>query len=125
MVPYVGVHTGGEADPAPEGGHTDMMDCAGLFFRRNKFGNKLGNKFGTSELPIMPKSKSPSTGPMRMQPVQRGSILPTPMMPTARTAAKTPAPKQQPTRTEAIRAAKARITRRNSLRKHSEGLTPR
>jgi hypothetical protein len=53
----------------------------------------------------MPESKPTSTGPMRMQPLERGSIMPTqglPMMPTAGKAAKTPQPKQQPTRAEAV-----------------------
>ena len=70
----------------------------------------------------MPKSKPTSTGPMTMQPVERGS-MPTqglPMMPTVGKAAKTPHPKQQPTRMEAVRAAKARITLRNSLRKQRD-----
>jgi hypothetical protein len=39
------------------------------------------------------------------------------MMPTVGKAAKTPQPKLEPTRAEAVRAAKARITLRNSLRK--------
>jgi hypothetical protein len=34
--------------------------------------------------------------------------------------AKTPQPKQQPTRTDAVRAAKARIMRLNSLRKQRD-----
>jgi hypothetical protein len=71
----------------------------------------------------MPKSKPKSTGPMTMQPRERGSIMPTqglPMMPTVGKAAKAPQPKQQPTRTEAVRAAKARIMRGNSLRKQRD-----
>jgi hypothetical protein len=71
----------------------------------------------------MPKSKPPPTGPMSMQPLDRGSVMPTqglPMMPSAGKAAKPPQPKQQPTRAEAVRAAKARITRRNSLRKQRD-----
>jgi len=70
----------------------------------------------------MPKGKPTSTGPMTMQPFERGS-MPTqglPMMPTVGKAAKTPHPKQQPTRMEAVRAAKAGITRRNSLRKQRD-----
>jgi hypothetical protein len=57
---------------------------------------------------------------MKMQPFERGSTMPTqglPMMPTAGKAAQTPQPKLQPTRAEAVRAAKARITRRTSLQK--------
>jgi len=71
----------------------------------------------------MPNRKSTSTGPMTMQPLERGSIMPTrglPIMPTVGRAAETPQPKQEPTRTEAVRAAKARITRRNSLRKQRD-----
>jgi hypothetical protein len=66
-----------------------------------------------------------STGPMRNQPRGRTSILPIqtlPMMPTVGNVTNTPQPKQQPTRTEAVRAAKASITRRNSLRKQREAL---
>jgi hypothetical protein len=71
----------------------------------------------------MPKRNPTSTGPMTMQPLERGSIMPTqglPIMPTVGKAAKTQQPKQPPTRTEAVRAAKARITRRNSLRKQQD-----
>jgi hypothetical protein len=83
------------------------------------------NQFGRSELSMMPKTKPTSTGPMRTQPTERGSIMPTqvqPMMPTAGKATKSQQPKQQLTRTEAVRAAKARITRRNSLRKQRDAL---
>jgi hypothetical protein len=72
----------------------------------------------------MPKNK-PITGPMRTQPVERASMMPTqvlPMMPTVGKVAKTPQPKQETTRTEAVRVAKARITRRNSLRKQREAM---
>jgi hypothetical protein len=49
---------------------------------------------------MMPKSKPTPTGPMRMQSLERGSIMPTqglPGMPTAGKAAQTPQPKLQPT----------------------------
>jgi hypothetical protein len=62
------------------------------------------------------------TGPMRMQPLDRGSGMPTqglPMMPGAK-AAVPPQQKRQPSRAEAVRAANARITRRNSLRKQRD-----
>jgi hypothetical protein len=78
----------------------------------------------------MPKKKpnSDRTGPMGMQPLERGPSTPTqtlPMMPGARgeTAGKpkVPAPAKEPrSRTEAVRAALARITRRNSLRKQRD-----
>ena len=82
------------------------------------------NELGSNELSTMPKSKQP-TGPMRTQPVERASVMPTqvlPMMPAAGKATNPSQPKQRPTRTEAVRAAKARITRRNSLRKQREAL---
>jgi hypothetical protein len=71
----------------------------------------------------MPKSKPTPTGPMRMQPLERGSIMPTqglPTMPTAGKAAQTPQPKLQPTSAEAAQAAKATTTRQNSLRKQRD-----
>jgi len=59
-----------------------------------------------------------------MQPVTHDLTAPTqmlPIMPVAGRAAKVSAPKQkQPTRTEVARAAKAKITRRNSLRKQRD-----
>jgi hypothetical protein len=60
-----------------------------------------------------------------MQPIERGAILPTqvlPLMPAVGEQRKTPQPKKPPTRTEAILAAKARITRRSSLQKQREAL---
>jgi hypothetical protein len=73
----------------------------------------------------MPKGKPTPIGPMRTQPIERGSIMPTqvlPLMPTVGKQRKTPQPKKPPTRAEAIRAAKARITRRSSLQKQREAL---
>jgi hypothetical protein len=73
---------------------------------------------------MMPQDK-PTIGPMRTQPLERASITPSqmlPMMPTVGTAKKASQTKQKPTRTEAVRAAKARITRRGSLRKQREAL---
>jgi hypothetical protein len=71
----------------------------------------------------MAKSKSPSIGPMNMQPVEHSSTarnqLPT-MMSTLGADKKTPLPKNQQARMEAVRAAKARIMRRNSLRKQRQ-----
>jgi hypothetical protein len=72
---------------------------------------------------MMPKSKPTSPGPMSVQPVEHGSIAPTPllpMMPAAGAQQNAPYPKQRPTRTEAVRIAKARIMRRNSLRKQRQ-----
>jgi hypothetical protein len=73
----------------------------------------------------MPKSKPTATGPMRMQPIERGSIMATqvlPLMPAVGAQRKTPPPKKPPTGAEAIRAAKAEITRRSSLQKQREAL---
>jgi hypothetical protein len=67
----------------------------------------------------MPEIKPASTGPMRTQPVENVWTMPTqvlPMMPTVGEQKKTPQPKMKPTRKEAVRVAKARITRRKSLR---------
>ena len=76
------------------------------------------NEFGENALSMMPGSKPAITGPMRTQPIQHGSIVPTlPAMPTIRETTQAPQPKQPPTRMEAVRAAKAKISRRNSLRK--------
>jgi hypothetical protein len=72
----------------------------------------------------MAKSKS-TTGPMRTQPGERTSIVPTqvlPEMPNTRNTARAAPPKQEPTRNDAVRAAKARISRRNSLHKQREAL---
>ena len=73
----------------------------------------------------MPKTKPRPTGPMRTQPIEHTSMMPTqvlPMMPTVGKVTKTPEPKQRPTRTEAVHAAKARISRRKSLRTQREAL---
>jgi hypothetical protein len=70
----------------------------------------------------MPKNKSTSTGPMSVQPVEHGSIaaMQLRMMPTAETETKTRLSKKQTPRAEAVRIAKARIMRRNSLRKQRQ-----
>jgi hypothetical protein len=72
----------------------------------------------------MPKNK-PTAGPMRTQPIERALILQTPvlpMMPTAGKAKTSTELKQKPTRADGVRAAKAKITRRNSLRKQRDAL---
>jgi hypothetical protein len=72
----------------------------------------------------MPKDKS-TAGPMRTQPIERASIIATPvlpMMPTAGKVKKAPQAKQKPTRTDDVLAVKPKITRRNSLRKQGEAL---
>jgi hypothetical protein len=66
----------------------------------------------------MPKNK-PMTGPMRTQPIERTSIMPTQMMTRAiGNVTMAPQPKQESS--EAVRA-KAGM-RRNSLRKQREAL---
>jgi hypothetical protein len=57
-------------------------------------------------------------GPMTMQPVDRSATMPAPVLPDMADAASPIAspPKAKSTRTDAVRDAKARITRRNSLR---------
>ena len=73
----------------------------------------------------MPKNK-PTAGPMRTQPIERASIMPTPVLPMMPTAGKAKTTsmesKQKPTRADGIRVAKAKITRRNSLRKQRDAL---
>ena len=70
----------------------------------------------------MPRSKSTPTGPMSVQPVRHGSIAPSQlrMEPTAGAETQPLHSKQQTPRTEAVRIAKARIMRRNSLRKQRQ-----
>jgi hypothetical protein len=80
------------------------------------------NKFGRGALFVMQKGKTRVAGPMSMQPVDHGSTMPAPLLPAMPSEIgidhrKTSMPKTQKTRTDAVRAAKARIMRRNSLRK--------
>jgi hypothetical protein len=81
------------------------------------------NEIAGNAFSIMPKNKS-ATGPMIMQPIERPSILPTQVRPTLPAVGvnKAPLPKQKPTTAEAVRAAKAEITRRESLRKQRQAL---
>jgi hypothetical protein len=62
---------------------------------------------------------------MRTQPLQLGSIQPTqPLMPSAGTEVKVQsrAPRKSPSRAQQVDAAKAKISRRNSLRKQRAAL---
>jgi hypothetical protein len=70
----------------------------------------------------MRRNKPTSTGPMSVQPVQHGSIAATQlrMEPTAGAETQPTRPKKPSPRTEAVRIAKARIMRRNSLRKQRQ-----
>jgi hypothetical protein len=82
------------------------------------------NQFDQYELSMMPKSKPP-VGPMRTQNPERGSTLATPvlpLMPAAGNVKKTVQPKQTATRADGVLVAKAKITRRNSLRKQRDAL---
>jgi len=66
----------------------------------------------------------PTVGPMRTQPVERVSTMPTPvlpMMPTAGKVGKTAQPKQKPTRADGVRVAKAKIMRLWKQRNASKG----
>jgi hypothetical protein len=69
----------------------------------------------------MPKRKPTSPGPMSVQPAADGSNAPTQllMMPTTLADTKTLSKKPSP-RAQAVRVAKARIMRRNSLRKQRQ-----
>ena len=69
----------------------------------------------------MAKSKPSTVGPMSVQPNDRTCTARNQRaMPTIGEGKKTPLPKDQQTRIAAVRAAKAKITRRNSLRKQRE-----
>jgi hypothetical protein len=70
----------------------------------------------------MRRNKPTSTGPMSVQPFQHGSIAATQlrMEPTAGAETQPTRPKKPSPRTEVVRIAKARIMRRNSLRKQRQ-----
>jgi hypothetical protein len=83
------------------------------------------NKSRPVALMGMAKSGSSSAGPMRTQPLQLGSSQPTqPLMPSANPEMKVQgrAPRKSPSRTEQVDAVKAKISRRNSLRKQRAAL---
>jgi hypothetical protein len=72
----------------------------------------------------MPKNEL-TAGPMRTQPIEHDSTIATqvlPVMPSAGKVEKAPQSKQEPTRADGVRVAKAKITRRNSLRKKRAAL---
>ena len=70
----------------------------------------------------MSKRQPPVTGPMNMQPVEYAAISPAlPLMPRPGQRKTGSAPQQRPARMDAIRKAKARVTRRASLLKQREG----
>jgi hypothetical protein len=88
------------------------------------------NKNHIRALIAMPGKHPPSdkAGPMGIQPIEHARSAPTQMLPKMPVATgkmkqdtKAPAlPEKQQTRTEAVRAVLARITRRNSLRKQRD-----
>lgn len=86
------------------------------------FHSEASNETAGQALAAMAKSNPDK--PMVMQPVTHDLTAPTqmlPIVPTAGSEAKVSVPKKkQPTRTEAVLAAKAKITRRNSLRKQRD-----
>ena len=64
-------------------------------------------------------------GPMEMQPADRSATMPVPVLPPSPSSkdakvARTPPAKAKTTRSDEVRAAKARIIRRNSLRKQRQ-----
>ena len=66
---------------------------------------------------------------MTMQPVDHGETMPAPVLPVMPESIVTDDPKKSrpktlATRTEAVRAAKARLMRRTSLRKQRQALKP-
>jgi hypothetical protein len=94
--------------------------------RQARKGSKSrANKTENNALFVMARQKLKSTGPMGIQPSFHGSTMPFPLQPAmpapiATDASVTPSPKTKPTRTDAVRIAKARIMRRNSLRKQRQ-----
>ena len=92
------------------------------------------NKFDLCALNGMKKEKPEEppmpAGPMKMQPIDRSATMPAPMLPLSPSSsdseveqtsrAPTSRAKASPTRTDEVRAAKARITRRNSLLKQRQ-----
>ena len=83
------------------------------------------NKLRPGALVKMVKLKSSSAEPMRTQPLQLGSIHPTqPLMPSvgSATAVEIRPPRKESSRAEQVEAVKAKISRRNSLRKQRAAL---
>jgi hypothetical protein len=83
------------------------------------------NKFASTQLSHMPRRKLVLTGPMSVQPVEHGSITLN-QSPSEKPTIDRPleaGTKKQSARAEALRIAKAKITRRNSLQKQRRLLT--
>jgi hypothetical protein len=83
------------------------------------------NKRRLGALMGMAKQRSSSAGPMRIQPIQPGAMQPTlPLMPcvSAEVKVQDRAPRKCLTRAQLVDAVKAKISRRNSLRKQRAAL---
>lgn len=82
------------------------------------------NQFACQALSAMPQPKEPLTGPMNVQPLDHG--LDTLMQPQAMTPATEPKPRKlsskQSPMADAVRIAKAKISRRSSLMKQRQAL---
>ena len=81
------------------------------------------NQFVRTGLSTMPRLSPPLTGPMDMQPVEHGSITLMQSRPmTSETNDKPKKARKRSTRADAVRIAKARISRRGSLGKQRRAL---
>ena len=86
------------------------------------------NQFARKALSAMPRPNPPLTGPMSVQPVEHGSITlmqSRPMTSETNEKPKKASKKQstkQSTRADAVRIAKAKISRRGSLSKQRQAL---
>lgn len=82
------------------------------------------NQFARKALSIMPRPNPPLTGTMSVQPVAHGSITPMQSRPMASETSKKSkkASKKQSSRADAVRIAKAKISRRGSLSKQRQAL---
>jgi len=78
-------------------------------------GSRLNN-FVRSELPIMPRRRTPVTAPMTVQPASHPSIAATQSPSTAPAESIQTTEPKEATRANAVHAARAKIARRNSLR---------
>jgi hypothetical protein len=77
------------------------------------------NQFARNALSAMSQSNPPFTGPMSVQPVEHGSITPMQSRTMASQTSQKPkkASRKQSSRADAVRTAKAKISRRGSLSK--------
>jgi hypothetical protein len=82
------------------------------------------NQSARKALSAMPRPKPPMTGPMSVQPFEHDSITLRQSQPMTSEPAKKPkkASKNQPTRADEVRIAKAKISRRGSLSKQRQAL---